>query len=64
MWNIVQVYGWRNSDGSPILPSEDNKIVHTSRSWLSAYLWKLFHYDLIAEPCWKASFIWRIEHGS
>ena len=59
-YQIIQNYGWANSGKSKI-PNEDNKVIRKFNSWFSACLWKFFHYDLIAEPAWKASFIWKIK---
>ena len=58
MWQVIQECTW-TIDGKPYSPKPE--VVFTSKYWVSAVLWKFFHYDFPAEPIWKASFPWKIQ---
>jgi hypothetical protein len=60
MWQVVQHYGWRDRSGKPFLSGFDNVVKFSSRYWIVTVLWKYFNYDLTADPCWQASFVWEV----
>lgn len=62
MWKIIQTCGWREIDGAPLFPDEENVVVFSSKHWLVAAWWKFWHYDFGADPAWKSTFIWKIHH--
>ena len=60
MYKVVQHYGLVNiQTRQPAIPNL-NCVKFQSKYWIVAFLWKLFNYDLVADPAWKTSFVWKI----